>query len=116
MKAILINPENQTVERIEIGKGVEEIYKAIDCRMISAPVTYPNGDTMYCDDEGLFVEQKGGILMPNWSYMIVGKILVLGCDEDTGESQDVITPVNFFRKNIIWQNQEQVKRYQSHFA
>ena len=54
MKAILINPEDQTIKEIDIKKGINAMYKAIDCDGFAAPVTYDNGDTMYCDDEGLF--------------------------------------------------------------
>ena len=115
MKAILINPENQTITEIDIKKGINPIYKALDCDTFAAPVTYDNGDTMYCDDEGLFKEQKGGIIMPDWAYMIVGKILVLGCDNETGESKDVETPVDFFKKHIIWKSEDEVKKYQSNF-
>lgn len=115
MKAILINPENQTIKEIELEEGIEAMYKEMDCSVFSAPITYDNGDTMYCDDEGLFKAQTGGILMPDWRYMIVGKILVLGCDNETGESKDVETPIEFFKENIIWQNKTQVERYQSYF-
>ena len=115
MKAILINPEDQTIKEIDIKKGINAMYKALDCDCFAAPVTYDNGDTMYCDDEGLFKPQTGGFLMPKWDSMIVGKVLVIGCDLGTGESKDVETPIGFFNKHIIWQDKEQVEKYQSRF-
>ena len=115
MKAILINPENQTIQEIDIKKGIDAIYNVLNCELLTIPIIYDNGDTMYCDDEGLYKEQKGGFIMPNWSYMIVGKVLILGCDEETGESKDVETPVEFFKKHFTWKNEEQVKEYQSNF-
>lgn len=115
MKAILINPENQTIVEINLEKGIDAMYKELECDTFAAPICYDNGDTMYCDDEGLLKPQTGGILMPNWSYMILGKVLIVGCDVENGESKDVETPIEFFKKNIIWQDTAQVEIYQSHF-
>lgn len=115
MRAILINPERKTISEIQIGDDYKEIYKVIDCELFTCPITFENGDTMYCDDEGLFKEQKGGIIMRGWSYPILGKILVLGCDEETGDSQDAKSTTTFFEKQIMWLSEEQTANYQSEF-
>jgi hypothetical protein len=116
MRAILINPEEKKVSEIQIGNDYKEIYKVIDCELFTCPITYENGDTMYCDDEGLFKEQKGGIIMRGWSYPILGKILILGCDEETGDSQDVKSSIDFFEKQIMWLSEEQTNNYKSNFC
>ena len=114
MRAIIINPEKKEVTEIQIGSDYKEIYKAISCDTFSCPVTYDNNDCLYCDDEGLFKPQKGGIIMKNWYYPILGKILILGTNED-GESADAKTDIRFFENQITWLNEAQAERYRSLF-
>lgn len=113
MRAILINPEDRSITEINIDKGIHAIYNTIDCDTFSAPVTYENGDTIYCDDEGLFKPMIGGIYMINWAHILFGKVLVIGCDIETGESKDVETSIDFFENHIIWINKEDAEKYVS---
>ena len=114
MRAILINPELKQVTEIEVGGDYKEIYKVISCDTFSCPVTYDNNDCLYCDDEGLFKPQKGGVIMEDWVYPILGKMLVLGTDEN-GESVDAKTDIRFFENQITWLNEAQAERYRSQF-
>lgn len=114
MKAILINPEDKTVKVIDIEQNNDAIYKAIDCETFACPITYDNGDTMYCDDEGLFIPQKGGIMMHDWAYPILGKILILGSDED-GNSVDVKSDIGFFVKQISWWSEQAAEEYRKRY-
>ena len=113
-KAYLIDPEKKTIEAVELDGDLKSIYKLLDCDMIAAPIEFDNKDTMFVDDEGLFKEQKGAIKMKDWSYPIVGKVMIIGCD-DEGESVDVKTPIEFFQKEIIWVNEADTKRWQDQF-
>ena len=115
MRALLIDPVEKTVTEIEIGEDYKEIYKAIECDTFSCPIVYDNDDTLYCDDEGLFKEQKGGVLMTGWQYPILGKMLVLGCDVETGESQNAKSDIEFFTNQIVWVDEAGAKRWQSQF-
>lgn len=115
MRAILIDPVAKTVTEIEIGADYTEIYKAIDCDCFACPIIYENSDTLYCDDEGLFKEQKGGVLMTGWRYPILGKMIVLGGDPETGESKDAESTVEYFTSQIKWLTESQAKDYQSNF-
>ena len=65
MKAILINVENQSIELVEKGNDYNEIYSFIgnDCNTFAVPVTFDNNDALYCDDEALFKQIKGGFIM-----------------------------------------------------
>lgn len=114
MRAILINPENQTVTEIQISDDYREIYKALGCETFTAPVVYNNEDVLYCDDEGLFVPQKGGVIMDDWAYPILGKMLVIGCD-DEGNSVDAKSTIEFFTKKITWLNEKEAENYRSNF-
>ena len=114
MRAILINPENKTVTEVNHNDDYKEIYKLIDCSTFCCPVDFENGDIMYADDEGLFKVQKGGIVMEDWVYPILGKILILGTGND-GESIDAKSDCNELAGQITWLTEEEVHDYQSKF-
>ena len=114
MRAILINPENQTVTEVKYNNNYKEIYELIGCNTFCCPVDFENGDTMYADDEGNFKIQKGGIVMKNWYYPILGKILILGTGND-GESIDAKSDCQELAAQITWLTEEEVHDYQSKF-
>ena len=116
MKALLIDSSNETVTEIQIEKGVEAIQKVIgkDCTIFSCPITLDNKDTFYVDDEGLFHDIRGGITMKNWNYPIVGKIVVLGTDEN-GNCVDVKTKANDLKKLIFWHTKESCQAWAEQF-
>jgi hypothetical protein len=116
MKALLIDPSNKTVTEIQIEKGIKAIYNAIGngCTTFSCPITLDNEDTFYADDEGLFHEISGGIMMKDWSYPIVGKIVVLGTDKN-GDSVDVKTKADDLAKLIFWQSKENCEKWAEQF-
>lgn len=115
MKALLINPADKSVTEITVNEGIKDIYKAIECDCFSCPVTFENGDTMYCDDEGLFKEQEGGIMMIDWAYPILGKILLVGSDIKTGKSCDVKTTIATLKKSLGWVSKANAERYRAQF-
>jgi len=115
MKAILINPENKTVIQIELEKGIDAIYKQLDCDVFTAPVVFENDDTLYCDDEGLFKpEMIGGIIYPDWSYPIVGKSLIIGTN-DEGESVDCKSTIDDIKKGLTWVSKEEAEKWADNF-
>lgn len=101
MKAILIDPSNQTVEEITIGKNYKEIYGVIgnDCNTFAAPITEPNGDTWFVDDEGLFHDNIGGVIRNEWSTPIVGRVVIIGTDEE-GDSVDAKSTPEQIKKGL----------------
>jgi len=116
MKSILINPFDRTIKTVEYNGGLDEMYRLMGCGTISAPIEFDNLDTMFADDEGLFNPEnsKGSIIMKGWSYPIVGKVLVCGCN-DEGESVDVKTPIEFFEKEIKWVDELSTTRWMNQF-
>ena len=115
MRAIKINVEKQIFEEIQI-KDWTEIAPAIGnkCGTFSCPVMLENGDTMYCDDEGLWVEQFGGITMKHWGYPLLGNIILLNQDEE-GESQPAVSTIEELKSKIIFLSKEQANEYRSQF-
>jgi hypothetical protein len=118
MKALLIDPATKTITEIEIAKGIDAIYKAIDCSTFECPaVDFPNNDALYCDEEALFFPEKieGGFMYPHWCYPIIGKALVLGTNLNTGGSVSVKTSAEVIGRNIIWVDKTAALRWAAKF-
>ena len=115
MKALKINTETQTIEEIEINSW-KDVAPAIGngCTTFSCPVELDNMDTLYTDDEGLFHDIKGGIMMKGWDYPIVGNIIVQGTD-DEGDSIDVKTTKEELEKLVIWVTEKAAKEWAAQF-
>lgn len=89
MKVLLINPVDQTIKEIEIDGSLKSIYEAMDCEMIECPIYFDNGDALYCDEEGKLNRSNlvGGFSYPQWNDIIMNKAIVIGTNENTGESK-----------------------------
>lgn len=101
MKALKINVEDQTITEFEHSGDWREIAPLIGngCRTFTCPIIDDNGDTLYCDDEGLLKPVKGGFVMPDWSYPIAGNALFLGSDEE-GNTCDVKMTCTELKENV----------------
>jgi hypothetical protein len=106
MKAILIDPINRQVSQVETTGDLKDIYKHLNCSMIECPVTYPNGDTIYCDEEAWLTfkeeEPAEGWMFNGFSYAILGKAMIIGTDMNTGESKDAVTTTKAIESQIHW--------------
>lgn len=114
MRAILINPEDRTVTEIQIKKGNNAIYAAIDCEAFECPITFDNNDTMYWDEDGVFKPQKGGITMEDWCVPVLGKILILGTNS-RGNSVNAASKIEDIEKIITWVNEADAEKYRTQF-
>lgn len=118
MKGILINVEDKTVTMVDVKPGYKNIYPFIadHCTTFTCPYSYPNGDTLYCDDESLlkFGSIKGGFMYKNWQYPIVGNALILGCDND-GESTNVNSTVEYIENGLVWIDEDKAKSWANNF-
>ncbi len=100
MRAILINSATRNISEITINDW-RDIAPAIgnECTTFACPVTLPNGDDMYCDDEGLYHPYEGGIIMEDWYLPIVGNVVLLNHDED-GDSTDAVSTIEELKEQI----------------
>ena len=116
IKGILINPKDKTVTKVELQKNangscIADIYRLIGCSTFACPVEFPNGDSLYCDDEGLLKnELEGCFMFSDWNTPIVGNALILGTDDD-GYSVNAKTSIPTVLENIIWGNKEVAEEY-----
>lgn len=86
MRAILIDPFDESVTEVEYDGDYKNIYKLlshpehhVDCFTV---VYLENGDGIFVDDEGLFKDPKHFFTYTGYDQPIAGKGLVLGTDEE----------------------------------
>lgn len=118
MKAILIDPATQTITEIELEKGIDAIYKAMNCQMFECPVEFKNGDVLYCDEEGKLNAERliGGFTYPKaWNDIIMNKALVIGTNPKTGDSKSCKSTIAEIKSGeygrIAWVTKEKAQLY-----
>jgi hypothetical protein len=105
MKAILINPEFQTITEVEFTGDHRAIYSHLGKGVDTFDVAQPKpGESIYVDDEGLLKADDG---MESHFFewegltMFAGNGLVLGCDAD-GNTTDTSYTVEEVRDLVHW--------------
>lgn len=89
MKAYLIDPIALDVTEVTLPGDYRDIYKLLGCEIFTVVTINEHGDGIYVDDEGLYVPNQVFFLHTDYPYQpLAGKGLVLGMDNETGESQD----------------------------
>jgi hypothetical protein len=87
MKAILIDSINKEVKEVEIGKGIDEMYKFLQCECFTVATYLPKEDAIFVDDEGLMNGTDVFFTFEGAHQPFAGNGLIMGCD-DEGESVD----------------------------
>ena len=83
MKAILINPFDETIKETEYTGDYREIYSLIECRTFDCVRLTPHED-MYIDDEGLLIDNQRYFSIEGRNYG--GKALLLSHNSE-GETK-----------------------------
>ena len=89
MRAILYNPKKKTFEEVEIGKGLEDYYKFLECRTFDVQTNMIKGFQVSCyvDDEGTFISGNLASESIAFQSVLIGNILFLGgVDYETGNT------------------------------
>lgn len=114
MKAIKIDVVKKSVELIDLQDGLQPIYDAIgnQCTAFECPVTFPNGDILYTDENGYIndLPQIGGFSYPDWQTPITGNGIILGVNHKNGESQNCITTVEQVKSVIRFYSAEYMEK------
>jgi len=86
MIAYLIDPKTRTMAQVEYSGDLDELYKLLGCNTVDAVEVNSHGDTLWVDDEGLFVPREDLYLF----YMagshaatpdaLAGRALLTGCN------------------------------------
>lgn len=95
MKVIVINSETRSIELKEISSiGLQPIYDEIGngCDTFECPITLPNRDTFFVDEEGRLKKQKGAFQIIGYHSPLVGNAVIIGSDKK-GNGCDVKSTV-----------------------
>lgn len=107
MKSIFIDAKNQQVTFVENKGQLEDKYLILGVDMVEIGKYYPNGDTLWVDEEGLINGTEFGFVLDGKEYM--GNGLIYGTNRENPElCASAVTPldkikVKFF-KVITWQH------------
>ena len=115
MKAIKIDPVKQELTEVEIDGTLESIYEKLDCEVFTCPIALDNMDTLYVDDEGLFVDEyKGAFYFGDYSQPLFGNGLLIGANIE-GESESVASSIKTIEKKVKFLPEETGKYLLSQF-
>ena len=96
MKALLIDPENQSIEQIEIA-GMDDIKTLIGFDTIESDAVGDEGDRLYFDEE-CFLRGSAGRFQIDSVIPVSGKGIVVGSSDDGAELRDVVTTIDDLRQ------------------
>jgi hypothetical protein len=113
-RAILIDAENRIIKEVEIGAGLEDIYKNIGCDLFTVAGNFNEDvnanllDSLLVDDEGLLTPGKPifSFNPPGW-YMqteFAGNGLITGVDYNNGETISCRIPLYDLATYVDWTN------------
>ena len=100
MKALLIDPVAETVTTIEINDW-RDISPALNCSLFDC-VQISSNVSIFVDDEGLYVEDQHFFYHPGYRQPLAGRGLVLGFDDETGNSIDCPVTADQLAPYIMW--------------
>ena len=86
MKAIFINAKEQTVSYVENKGQLEDLYLTLGVDMVEIGRYYPNGETLWVDEEGLINGTDYGFQLDGIDYM--GNGLIYGTNRMNPELKD----------------------------
>lgn len=97
MRCILIDPDHRTMSYIDIDENqskLEQFYQHMECSLITSPIDFQNGDTLYVDDEGLFYVNPDTTFFRfrGYHHTLCGKGVIVGIDQH-GNSVDCSTTI-----------------------
>ena len=105
MQAILIDTPNQTIEIVDYSGDYKDIYALLGCDLFTTVYLEGVGeDTLYVDDEGLYVENQVFFGIAGCPQPLAGRGLILGTD-DEGDSTDCTSSLDTIKKMVTWRHQ-----------
>jgi len=112
MRVIKIDVAKKLVHEINVKNELKSIYAAIgdECIGFECPVSFDNGDALYCDEEGLYHNITGGFTFPGFQYPIVGNALIIGTDAEGG-SIEPYTAISQIERKIKWVSKEDAQAW-----
>ena len=100
MLAILIDPFTETIEMEDYSGDWEDISALIGCSLFTT-IDLGDSDTLYVDDEGLYVKNQRFFNLKGYPQPLAGRGLVLGYTLD-GDSTDSSLTVSQVQDMVSW--------------
>jgi hypothetical protein len=107
MKAILIDPFEQTVKEVQYSGDFNQIYDLIEAETFDV-ARISRGDGIFVDDEGLLNAPTHFFEHSEYHSPLAGKGLIVGCDEG-GESVDCKTTLDEVKAKVTFSNILQIR-------
>jgi hypothetical protein len=98
MKAILINPENRSIESVDIA-GRNDIVRLVGFDTLESDAVGTAGDRLYFDEE-CFLRGTAGRFQIDTVIPVSGKGVIVGTAEDGTSLRDAATDIDALRKRI----------------
>lgn len=99
MRAIVIDPEAQTIQQVNWSGKTEDLFRLVGAEDIDH-TTLPNGDEIWVDDAGLTSGQhRFGFKHEDYYHPLAGKGVIVGADR-WGRSASSATTVSEARAKI----------------
>ncbi|WP_019594205.1 hypothetical protein [Thioalkalivibrio sp. ALM2T] len=95
MKALLIDPEQQTIEAVDV-QGRDDIARLIGYDTLESDEIGPDGDRLFFDEE-CFLRGTTGRFQIDSVIPVSGKGLVVGSDDDGATLKDVTSDLESIR-------------------
>jgi len=99
MKAILIDSKNRQVKEVEIPKGIDAMYKLLECQYFTIATYLDGNDAIFVDDEGLMNGTDAFFTYEGAHQPFAGNGLIMGSDEN-GESVDCKTRIDEVKSKV----------------
>jgi hypothetical protein len=125
MKAWKIDADQKRIYLVDISddKTLEQWYELIgnNCDMVETVCVDNNGDSLLCDEEGLFnpATRKGFIYEypgDQARFTICGNGLLVGLNAETGDSEDVkAVEAEVLPRIVRWLDESFVQGYKARF-
>ncbi len=98
MKAILINPENRSIDPIDIT-GRDDLIRLIGFDTLESDAVGTEGDRLYFDEE-CFLRGTTGRFQIDTIIPVSGKGVIVGTAGDGSTLRDAMTNINALRSRI----------------
>jgi hypothetical protein len=98
MKALIINPDTQSVEEIVIT-GHDDIVKRIGFDSVTSDEIGPEGDRLYFDEE-CFLRGSSGRFQIDNVVPVSGMGVIAGSADDGATLRDIVSDIDTLRRRI----------------
>jgi len=98
MKVLLITPDKQSIEAIDIS-GQDDLVKLIGYETITSDEIGPQGDRLYFDEE-CFLRGSSGRFQIDTVIPVAGKGVIIGSPDDGTTLSDVTSDISDIRQRI----------------